>query len=77
MNKPNFKKITDTVVIDLMLPFIQYDENNYTQIFLNNLEMAIAEGLTSLSMYSEYIPQTFSEIYKEVIVNKKYWYYIQ
>ena len=76
MNKPDFKKITDTVAIDLMLPFIQYNENNYTQIFLNNLEMAIAESLLSLRIYSEYMSQTFNEIKKEVNVNKKYWYYI-
>ena len=70
MIDPKFKKNNDIVLIDLMFPFIQHDsfiqygENNYTytQIFLNNLEIAVVEGLNKLSIYNEYISQTFNEI---------------
>ena len=75
VNKPKFNKSTDTVVIDLMLPFIQYAEKNYTQTFLNNLEMGVVAGLLSLRIYSEYMSHIFNEIKNEVNINKKYWYY--
>ena len=75
VNKPDFKKITDTVEIEVILPFMEYDKNKYSQIFLDNLEIAIVEGLTSLGIYSENISQTFNEIKNEVKANNKYWYF--
>jgi hypothetical protein len=76
IDKPDFKSITDTVVIDLYIHFVELDTINYTQKVLNNLEMAIVEGLTSLGIYGEYISQTFNEIKNEVKVNNKYWYFV-
>ena len=75
VNKPDFNKNADTVEIEVILPFMEYDKNNYRQRFFNNLEIAIVQGLTSLGIYSENISQTFNEIKNEVNANSKYWYF--
>lgn len=71
VHEPKFKSNSDTVVIDLLLPFIEYNDNNYEVIFFRNLKIAIKEGLSKLNISIAYIDDIFFEIYKEIIGNNQ------
>jgi hypothetical protein len=56
------------------MPFIQYNENNYVEIFLDNLEIAIIKGLNKLFIENDKIKNIFEEVKNEVIGNSNYEY---
>jgi hypothetical protein len=72
--EPNFLRKSKFVEIILNLPFIQYNENNYVEIFLDNLEIAIIKGLNKLCIENNNIKEIFTEVKREVIGNDNYKY---
>jgi hypothetical protein len=56
------------------MPFIQYNENNYVEMFLDNFEIAIVKGLNKLFIENNKIKKVFDEVKNEVIGNSNYEY---